>query len=246
MVTKFQDQTVLLTGATGGIGGETARQFAAHGARLVLVDRRHPSTASIDALYAAGARTVLSLECDVGEEDQVESAYRAAISHAGAPQIVVNVAGQMSYKSLESLTQSDWIAMLSANFLGAAFFIRQAFFSMPAGGSIVNIASVHAERTTPGVAPYAAAKAALVSLTRSAALEGKPKGIRVNAVLPGAVDTQMLRDSPNIKSGVEVIEPGEIGEPAQIAATVLFLASAEAAFITGAALVADGGRLARL
>ncbi|WP_263486624.1 SDR family oxidoreductase [Mesorhizobium sp. ESP6-5] len=117
---------------------------------------------------------------------------------------------------------------------------------MTQGGSIVNISSVHALETTPHVAPYAAAKAALLSLTRSTAIEGRARGIRANAILPGAIDTPMLWENPNIKSGVETISPEDVGKPEQIAAAAAFLASDDAAFVNGAALNVDGGRLARL
>lgn len=113
-------------------------------------------------------------------------------------------------------------------------------------GSIVNISSIHAVETSSLVAPYAASKAALNSLTRSTALEGKPLHIRVNAVLPGAIDTPMLRDNPNVKSGVEKIDPAEVGRTEDVAATVAYLASDDAAFVQGAEVRVDGGRLARL
>ncbi len=130
--------------------------------------------------------------------------------------------------------------------LGAFFFTRQAFLKMKSGGAIVNVASIHAVETTPLVSSYAAAKAALVSLTRSAAIEGKPKGIRTNAVLPGAVDTPMLWDNPNIKSGLEKINLSDVGKPEEIAAAIAYLASEDASFIQGEALRVDGGRLDRL
>jgi NAD(P)-dependent dehydrogenase (short-subunit alcohol dehydrogenase family) len=117
---------------------------------------------------------------------------------------------------------------------------------MADNGAIVNIASIHARQTSPLVAPYAAAKAALESLTRSTAIEGRARGIRANAVLPGAVDTPMLWSSPNIVSGAEVISPGDIGTPADIAAAALFLAGDDARFVTGASMLVDGGRLASL
>ena len=96
------------------------------------------------------------------------------------------------------------------------------------------------------VAPYAAAKAALLSLTRTSSIEGKPKGVRANAVLPGAIDTPMLWDNPNIKSGAEVIDKADVGKPEEVAAVIAFLASDEASFMTGAAVNVDGGRLAKL
>jgi len=100
--------------------------------------------------------------------------------------------------------------------------------------------------TTANVAPYAAAKAGLLSLTRSTAIEGKASGLRANAILPGAVDTPMLWTNPNLKSGAETLDPADVGKPRDIAAAAAFLASDDAAFITGAALAVDGGRLAKL
>jgi NAD(P)-dependent dehydrogenase (short-subunit alcohol dehydrogenase family) len=136
--------------------------------------------------------------------------------------------------------------VFAVDLLGAVHFTREAFRRMGQGGAIVNIASVHAVMTTPNVAPYAAAKAALLSLTRSTAIEGKPKGIRANAILPGAIDTPMLWSNPNLKSGAEKLDPKDIGKPEDIAGAVAFLASADAAFVTGASLEVDGGRLAQL
>jgi NAD(P)-dependent dehydrogenase (short-subunit alcohol dehydrogenase family) len=124
-------------------------------------------------------------------------------------------------------------------------FTKQAFLHMK-GGAIVNIASIHALVTSPLVAPYAAAKAATLSLTRSASIEGRDKGIRANVVLPGAIDTGMLWANPNVKSGAEKIDPKDVGKPEDVAAAVAFLASDDAAFITGTALRVDGGRLDRL
>jgi NAD(P)-dependent dehydrogenase (short-subunit alcohol dehydrogenase family) len=117
---------------------------------------------------------------------------------------------------------------------------------MTDGGSVVNVSSIHAVETTPFVTSYAAAKAALLSLTRSAAIEGKEKGIRVNAVLPGAIDTPMLWENPNIKSGLEVIQQSDVGKAEDIAAAIAYLASDDAKFVQGTMLRVDGGRLARL
>ncbi len=111
---------------------------------------------------------------------------------------------------------------------------------------IVNVSSVHAVETTPLVSSYAAAKAALVSLTRSAAIEGKSRGLRVNAVLPGAIDTPMLWENPNPKSGLETIQQGDVGRAEDVAAAIAYLASDDAAFVQGEALRVDGGRLNRL
>src|SRR6185369_14822745 len=152
----------------------------------------------------------------------------------------------MAFKPLEQQTRDDWIRVLSVDLVGAFSFTKQAFLHMKPGGAIVNVSSIHAVETTPLVVSYAAAKSAIVSLTRSAALEGKEKGIRVNAVLPGAVDTPMLWENPNVKSGLETIQTSDVGKPEDIADAILFLASDAAGFVQGSTLRVDGGRLSRL
>jgi NAD(P)-dependent dehydrogenase (short-subunit alcohol dehydrogenase family) len=152
----------------------------------------------------------------------------------------------MVFKKLEEQTKNDWEKVLSVDLLGTFYFIRQGFLHMKKGSAIVNVSSIHAVETTPLVSAYAAAKAAVVSLTRSAALEGNPKGIRVNAVLPGAVDTPMLWNNPNIKSGLEVIKQSDVGKAEDIASAIAYLSSDDANFIQGATLRVDGGRLAQL
>ncbi|HVZ30320.1 MAG TPA: SDR family oxidoreductase [Asticcacaulis sp.] len=243
---RFPAKTVIVTGALGGIGRACAEAFAREGAHIVAVDLQVGDTAYDAALMALGAKGVLSLACDVSSEAQVVAACDAAMARFGRLDVIVNVAGQMIYKAIEDLTADDWARLFGVNFLGAATFTREAFRRMQPGGAVVQVSSIHERQTSPLVAPYAAAKAALGSLTRTASIEGAEKGIRVNAVLPGAVDTPMLWASPNLKSGAEKLEPADIGKPEDIAAAVLFLASDEARFITGASLNVDGGRLAKL
>jgi NAD(P)-dependent dehydrogenase (short-subunit alcohol dehydrogenase family) len=176
----------------------------------------------------------------------VKSAVNTTIEKFGRLDVIVNNAGLMVFKPLEQQTEEDWLKVLRVDLLGAFFFLKQAFLRMESGGSVVNISSIHAEETTPLVCSYAAAKAAIVSLTRSASIEGKAKGIRVNAVLPGAVDTPMLWENPNIKSGLEQVSKVDVGKAEDLAAAIAYLASDDAAFIDGAAVRVDGGRLSRL
>ncbi|AHE52674.1 SDR family NAD(P)-dependent oxidoreductase [Sphingomonas sanxanigenens] len=237
---------VLVTGGLGGIGLAVARAFAGEGASILLVDARADDGSAVAALKAAGAADARAVQADVADEQAVEAAVDAAIAAFGSLDVIVNVAGMMIYKPVAELTGADWRRLLDVNLISAALFTGQALRRMRAGGVVVNIASVHARRTSPLVAPYAAAKAGLVSLTRSAAIEGKPLGIRVNAILPGAIDTPMLHASPNIRSGAEVVDPADLGQPEDIAALAQFLASDAARFITGEDVVADGGRMGRL
>ena len=244
---QFTDRVVIVTGGASGIGLAAAKRFGSEGARLVIADlHQEKGEAVAKDVRAAGAPEVLAVGCNVAEESQVEAAVAQTITRFGRVDVVVNNAGLMVFKPIEELTTDDWLGVLRVDLLGAFYFTKQAFLHMKPGGSIVNVSSIHAVETEPLVAPYAAAKAALVSLTRSASLEGKPKGIRVNCILPGAVDTPMLWDNPNVKSGQEKIEQHDVGKPEDIAAVIAFLASDDAAFVQGAQVRIDGGRLDHL
>lgn len=241
------DKVAIVTGAASGIGLACAQRLVREGVRVVLADRDQARLRqATDTLGATAAGQVLASHCDVGVEADVIAAVDLAISHWGQLDIVVNNAGMMLFKPIEELTGEDWLRVLQVDLIGAFFFTKQAFLKMAHGGAIVNVSSVHAVETSPLVSTYAAAKAALLSLTRSSAIEGKPKGIRVNAVLPGAVDTPMLWSNPNVKSGAEVIKPEDVGTVDDLAAAIVYLASDDARFVQGASLRVDGGRLSTL
>jgi NAD(P)-dependent dehydrogenase (short-subunit alcohol dehydrogenase family) len=245
---NLQNKAAIVTGAAGGIGLAIARRLLRDGARVVLADLDEAKLAAASALLGKDADPagIATSRCDVSRETEVASTVDLAVQRFGSIDIVVNNAGLMIFKPIEEQSGDDWTRILGVDLIGAFYFIKHAFLRMPAGGSIVNISSVHAIETEPMVASYAAAKAALLSLTRSAALEGKPKGIRVNAVLPGAIDTPMLWDNPNVKAGIEIIDKHDVGQPEDVADVVAFLVSDEARFVQGASLLVDGGRLNRL
>jgi NAD(P)-dependent dehydrogenase (short-subunit alcohol dehydrogenase family) len=244
---RFQDKVVLITGSASGIGLAAARHFASEGARVTLADisPTHLSVAEKE-LRSNGYSNILSIPCDVSREEEVIAAVDKTIATFGKLNVIVNNAGLMTFKRIVDQVADDWIRILSVDLLGAFYFTKQALLKMEHGGAIVNISSIHAIETTALVAPYAAAKSALLSLTRSAGLEGRERGIRSNAILPGAIDTPMLRDNPNIVTGVEKIDPADTGKPDDVVGAIAFLASDESTFVQGAMIRVDGGRLDRL
>ncbi len=241
---QFDNKVVMVTGSAGGIGLATAKKFASLNAKIILLDLdENKLNIAAGEVRQINNADVLPLVCDVSQEAQVSSAFDATLQRFGAIDVVVNNAGLMVFKPLEQQTLDDWEKIFKVDLYGAFFFTKYSFLHMKPGSAIVNVSSIHAIETEPMVAPYAAAKAGVLSLTRSACIEGKPKGIRVNAVLPGAIDTPMLWDNPNVKSGIEKINKADVGTPEDVAEAIAYLASDEATFVQGAMLRVDGGRL---
>lgn len=211
--------------------------------------------ADLDAARAQAAARQLSpdgspargVACDVSDQSAVERCVRATRDAFGGLDIVVNNAGLMTFHALGETSTADWRKVRAVDLIGAGTFTRQCFLHMgEAGGAIVNFASIHAVERSANAAPYAAARAALVSLTHTTAIEGRERRIRANAVMPGAIDTPMLWKNPNVKSGAEAIDPSDVGKPEDIAAAAAFLASEDVRFVTGTTMTVDGGRFARL
>ena len=244
---RYQDKVVIVTGGGSGIGRATALRMGREGARVVIAGLHEDKvTGAAAEVQAAGAPEALGVRCDVGVEADVIRTVETTLARYGRLDAVVNNAGMMIFKPIEAHTEADLLGVLRVDFFGAFWFIKQVFLRCGPGAAVVNVSSIHARMTTPLVAAYAAAKAAVDSLTRSAAIEGKAKGIRVNSVLPGAIETPMLRENPNIKSGAEVLAPEDVGTPENVAAAIAWIASADAQFVTGVELRVDGGRLAQL
>ena len=242
---RFDNKVAIVTGGAAGIGLATATRLASEGARVVIAGRNGPE-AEKAAAGLGGRGDHLGIACDVSLEAQVEACVKATVDRCGRLDIIVNNAGMMLFKPLVEFTHDDWQQILAVDLYGAVHFLRHGLPVMEKGGAVVNVTSIHGHMTSPLVAPYAAAKAAVESLTRTASIEWKPHGIRVNAVAPGAVDTKMLWDNPNLKSGAEKLDPADVGKPEDLAAAIAFLASDDAAFISGTVVQVDGGRSGKL
>lgn len=248
---RLRDRVAIITGSTSGIGKVTAERFVAEGARVTVIGRSEEEGRAIERdLKERAARQqagdALYARTDVSRTDDVRRAVEATVERWGRVDILVNNAAVMTFDRIVDLDESDWDRVLAVNLKGAFLFAKYCLPHMRPGGSIVNVSSVHAQATGPTVVPYAASKGALEAFTRGLAVECDEQKIRVNAIRPGSVDTPMLWENPSVKSGAEQVVPLELGQPGEIAAAVLFLASAEASFITGAVLDVDGGRLAHL
>ncbi len=236
-MTTLKGKKVLVTGGAQGIGRAIAEKAVEYGATVTVLD--------LDLDEIPGARFV---QGDITDEDSVRDALADPVD------ILVNNAGRNAYFDAETMTVSEWDQVFAVDLKGAWLCAKHAIPGMKAagGGSIVNIASMHARLTTAGMFPYAAAKSGVVGLTRSLALDLAPHGIRVNAVSPGYTRTAIVDDyfarsnDPDLERGVLAVHPlGRIGEPAEIAEVVCFLASDAASFVTGADWSVDGGLGAR-
>ena len=240
---------VVVTGVCGGIGRATAAAFAERSWRVIGVDCREPdSSLTVDRFELA----------DLGADGEVAALF-SRLSDEGSLAALVNNAAVGLDKSLRDTTDADWARLMDVNLRSAFQCIREAHRLLaPARGAVVNVSSVHAIATSANVAAYAVTKGALYALTRSAALELAADGIRCNAILPGAVDTRMLRqglsrrphpDGPdgNLRDLINRTPLGFVASPDQIAPAVYFLADAkQSPYMTGQAIVVDGGASLRL
>jgi meso-butanediol dehydrogenase/(S,S)-butanediol dehydrogenase/diacetyl reductase len=243
----FAGRVALITGGSRGIGLAAARRLAAAGARVVLAAR----DASRGAAAAATIRDATFIRTDVRLARDGERAVAAALDHAGRLDILVNNAGVIyRNRTVDVLTEAEWDETFDVNVKGAFLMTRAALPALRASrGTIVNVASYAGLVGFAGAAAYAASKAALVNFTRSLALDHAREGIRVNAVCPGSVDTDMIREAwkafPDPAAAQVAWEEkhplGRIATPDEVAAAIAFLASDDARFITGTALPVDGG-----
>ena len=241
---RFQRKICLVTGATSGIGRATALQLGREGATVVCVGENAREGRAVVAELKALGSEALFLRADLGRDRQLVAAVKKTLAHYQRIDVLISDAALMTYAPILELNPADWDRLMNVN-LRALFRLCQLCVPHMQGGAVVAISSVHAHATTVNVVPYAASKGALEAFVRGFSLEVPHTQARINAVAPGAVETPMLRNNPNVRSGAEKIT-GQVGTPDELAAAICFLASDEANFINGTTLVVDGGRLAQL
>ena len=248
---QFNGKVALVTGATSGIGRACAIAFATAGAKVVCVGRNEDALRDVDAKMREIGAESLTIRADLSDPDEARQAVDRAIEVFGGIDVLVNAAGHLSNGTIENTSLEAWDDMMDVN-VRAPFQLMQ--MALPTlierRGNVVNVSSVTGLRAFPGVLAYCVSKAALDQLTRCSALELAAKGVRVNAVNPGVVVTEIhKRGGMNDDAYAAFLEHsktthplGRTGRPEEIAALVLYLASDQAAWITGATYSIDGGR----
>lgn len=251
---RLQNKVAIVTGAASGIGRGIATLLAHEGARVAIADI-NDAGGEQTVIEAGGADVARYIHTDVSNGTQVRALVENTIQAFGRIDILVNNAATVIFKKLVDTEEDEWDRVMATNLRSVYLCCRYAIPHMVrlGGGAIVNISSVRALATTPLVSSYDATKGAILSLTRSLALEYAADGIRSNCILPGSVDTPVFRSNLRVdgneeeqyQASVAGIPLGRIGLPLDIARAVLFLASDEASYITGTPLLVDGGMLAK-
>ncbi|MFL5241849.1 MAG: SDR family NAD(P)-dependent oxidoreductase [Gemmataceae bacterium] len=238
---RFRDKVCVLTGGGSGIGKAACLRFAKEGGMVAVLDVNDDGNRTVREISEASGQALFA-KTDVSNSAQVRAAIQSAVNRWHKIDVVVNDAAMMTFTPIVDLPEEQWDKVMAVNLRSVFLMCKYSVPHMPPVGAIVNISSVHAHETTKNVVPYATSKGGMEAFIRGFSEELEDKKIRVNCVAPGAVDTPMLWNNPNIKSGAERIA-GAVGKPEDLAAAICFLASSEARFINGTTLVVDGGRL---
>ena len=248
---RMQGKVAFVTGGGTGIGAATAIRLAQEGATVVICGRRQAPLDEVVAQIKAAGGQAESVQADVSDEAGFTAAIEAAAQRHGQLDVLVNNAMAYSWGTIEDTSTADWHSNFSTSVDGTFWGTRAAMKLMKArGGAIINLSSICGLLGTSHMAGYSAAKAAIINFSRAAAAEGALSGIRVNVVIPAVVETPgtagMLADEASRQNTEKLIPMGRVGQPEELANAILFLASDEASYITGAALPVDGGRSAVL
>lgn len=248
---QFAGKVAFVTGATSGIGQACALAFAAAGANVAAVGRKEEALRDVEQKIRDAGAKPLTIKANLSNESEAERAIEEAIRVFGGIDVLVNAAGHISSGTIENTSLEAWDDMMNVNVRGPFQLMRKAGPSLiERRGNIVNVSSVTGLRAFPGVLAYCVSKAALDQLTRCASLELASKGVRVNAVNPGVVVTEIHKRGGMTEEAYaaflehsKTTHPiGRTGRPEEIASLVLYLASDEASWITGATYSIDGGR----
>jgi len=245
---RLKDRTAIITGAAAGIGRAIARRFADEGARLLLVDRAAERLAAVERELRDAGRGVAVLAIDISEAGAPNAIVETCLQRWGGLEILVNNAGVGGSRPVAELPEADWRQTIEID-LTAQFLMSKAALpqiTLGRNGRIINMASVFGLMGFPTSSSYAAAKAGLIALTRSMAVDYAPRGITVNAIAPGLIVTEMSQRNLDTKPWfrrlmAEATPVPRMGTPDDIAAAAAFLASDDASFINGHTLVVDGG-----
>jgi NAD(P)-dependent dehydrogenase (short-subunit alcohol dehydrogenase family) len=255
------DKHVLVTGAAGGIGRATVALFAEKGWRVIGVDRAPFDGAQVRPIGNVFPKNGLFIQSDISRGEDLEAIFSKTREFTDSLDALVNNAALQIAKPLVETTVEEWDAVMAANLRSVFLGVKLAHPLLKArgGGAVVNVSSVHAIQTSANIAAYAASKGGMLALTRAMAIEFAPDNIRVNAILPGAVDTPMLRAGlgrghvghGDIQERLDNLArktvSGKVGTPEEIAQAIYFLAdNAQSSFMTGQPMVVDGGATARL
>ncbi len=250
-VGRLQGKVAFISGGGTGIGAATAIRFAQEGATVVICGRRKAPLDDVAAQIAAAGGSCEAVQADVSDEAQYTAAIEGAAARHGHLDILVNNAMAFTYGAIAKMSTADWHANFGTSVDGTFWGTRTAMKLMKGrGGAIVNVSSICGTLGTPWMSGYSAAKAAVINFSRAAAAEGAAANIRVNVVIPNVVETPaiaaLITNEKSRRAAEKLIPMGRIGKPDELANAILFLASDEASYVTGAALPVDGGRSAVL